>query len=427
MGQGVLTVSFQHRDGALHCEDVPAEAIAVTAGTPTFVYSAGTVRAQYRRLAAALSGCLARVHYSLKANANRAILTLLRELGSGVDVVSGGELARARRAGYAGHDIVCGGVGKTARELREALEAGVKLINVESIDELRLLDTIAGEVGTVAPVGLRVNPEVSVTNPHHYIATGERGHKFGIAFGDATAVAGEALRLEHIRLCGLDMHVGSQLATLDPYRAGIARLTALAREFQALGAQLRYVDVGGGLPVAYAHGDVEPQVEAFGELVGEMTASLGVEAIVEPGRYLVAAAGALLTRVLYRKETGDRKYVIVDAGMNDLLRPSHYNAYHQIEAVRPVGRTVTADVVGPVCETGDFLALDRDVDDVEPGALVVVRGAGAYGYVMSSNYNARPRAAEVIVDAHRFAVVTARETYDDLGRLELADPEWRDA
>lgn len=427
MGQGVLTVTFQHRDGALHCEDVPAEVIAVAAGTPTFVYSAGMIRSQYRRLANALSGCPARIHYSLKANANRAILTLLRELGSGVDVVSGGELARAVRAGYGGPDIVCGGVGKTARELREAMAAGVKLINVESLAELQLLDAIAGEAGVVAPVGLRVNPEVSVANPHHYIATGERGHKFGIAHGDAVAVAAAALKLRHVQLVGLDMHVGSQLATLDPYRAGIERLTKLAREFQAMGAGLRYVDVGGGLPVAYAHGDVEPEVEAFGELVGAMTRTLGVEAIVEPGRYLVAAAGVLLTQVLYRKETGGRQYVIVDAGMNDLLRPSHYNAFHQIDAVRPRGRQVVADVVGPVCETGDFLALDREVDDVEPGALVAIRGAGAYGYVMSSNYNARPRAAEVVVDAHRFAVVTARETYDDLGRLELADPDWRDA
>ncbi|MEA3244774.1 MAG: diaminopimelate decarboxylase, partial [Gemmatimonadota bacterium] len=396
-------------------------------GTPTFVYSAASVRQQYRRLADALAGVPARVHYTLKANANRAILALLRELGSGVDVVSGGELARARRAGFAGADIVFGGVGKSAAELREALHAGVKLINVESEAELALLDQVAREVGVVAPVGFRVNPEVSVSNPHHYIATGERGHKFGIPYGEVVAVAQAALGMAHVRLVGLDMHVGSQLATLAPYRDGLARLAQLAHELRAAGAPLRYLDVGGGLPVAYASGDAEADLEGFGALMREVVVPLGLELVVEPGRFFVAPGGVLLSRVLYRKESGGRRYVIVDAGMNDLLRPSHYSAYHRIAAVRPNGRVVRADVVGPVCETGDFLALDREVDDVEPGDLVVVYGAGAYGFVMSSNYNARPRAAEVMVDGHRFAVVTARETYDDLIRLELEDPDWRDA
>lgn len=427
MGQGLLTEAFVHRDGVFHCENVPAEAIAIAAGTPTFVYSAGAVRERYRRLAAALDGSAARIHCSLKANANRALLTLLRELGAGVDVVSGGELARARVAGFAGHDIVCGGVGKTAREIREALEASVKLINVESLAELQLVNEIAGELGTAAPVGIRVNPEVTITNPHHYIATGARGHKFGIPYGEAMAAASAAITMANIRLVGLDMHVGSQLATLEPYRDGIARLTALASGMRAAGAPLRYLDVGGGLPVAYAEGDPEPDLAGFGEIMQTATASLGLELIVEPGRFIMGASGVLLTRVLYRKESGGTLYVIVDAGMNDLLRPSHYDAFHRIDAVRPRGRTVRADVVGPVCETGDFLALGRDVDDVEPGDLMVVHGAGAYGYVMSSNYNARPRAAEVVVDGHRHAVVTARETYEGLMRLELEDPTWRDA
>ncbi len=427
MGQGVLTQPFAHRDGTFLCEDVPAEAIAQAYGTPTFVYSAGALRERYRRLAEALDGCAARVHYSLKANANRAILTLLRELGSGVDVVSAGELARALRAGFAGSDIVCGGVGKTAAELRDALSAGVKLVNVESLAELALLNEVARDLGVTAPVGLRVNPEVVVANPHHYIATGERGHKFGIPHDEALGVAREALGMAHVKLVGLDMHVGSQLSSLEPYSGGVARLSALARELRAAGAAIRYLDVGGGLPVVYGGTDAEPDLAGFGDIMRRAVRELGVELIVEPGRFFVGASGVLVTRVLYRKESGGRRYVIVDAGMNDLLRPSHYDAYHRIDAARPTGRKVVADVVGPVCETGDFLALDREVDDADPGELLIVHGAGAYGYVMSSNYNARPRAAEVMVDGHRHALVTARETPADLMRLELDDPNWRDA
>ena len=422
-----MTGSFAHRDGAFHCEGVPAEAIAAAVGTPSFVYSAGAVRDRYRRLSAAIEDCGARIHYSMKANANRAVITLLRELGSGVDVVSGGELARALRAGFAGADIVCGGVGKTAAELRAALRAGVKLINIESPGELDLTNRVARELGVIAQLGIRVNPEVTVANSHHYIATGERGHKFGIPFGEAAAVARLAREMTNVRIVGLDMHVGSQLTTLDPYRAGVARLSELVRDLRSCGADIRYLDVGGGLSVVYGGEDVDPDLEGYGAIMRDAVRDLDVELIVEPGRYFVATSGVLITRVLYRKESGGRRYVIVDAGMNDLLRPSHYDAFHRIDAVRPSGRRITADVVGPVCETGDFLALDREVDDVAPGDLMVVHGAGAYGYVMSSNYNARPRAAEVMVDGHRYALVTARETHDDLMRLELEDPNWRDA
>lgn len=418
---------FDVRDGVLHCEGLSAETIALAVGTPTFVYSTEAIRDRYRQLTDALKDCPFRVHYSMKANGNRAIVTLLRELGSGVDVVSGGELARALRAGFRGPDIVLGGVGKTAVELREALRAGVKLINVESRAELFLLDAIAGELGVVAPVGLRVNPDVVIANAHEYIATGARGHKFGIEHGEALVVAREAIAMRHVQLVALDMHVGSQLATLDPYRDGLARLMDLARQVRAAGADLKYLDIGGGLPVVYQDGDQEPDLAGYGTLVSRAIRELGVELIVEPGRFFAGVSGVLLTRVLYRKESGGKQYVIVDAGMNDLLRPSHYDAYHRIDAARPSGKRVRADVVGPVCETGDFLALDRDVDDVAPGDLVVVHGAGAYGYVMSSNYNARPRAAEVMVNGRQYAVVTRRESYDDLMRLELEDPHWRDA
>ena len=425
MGQSVLTTAFARRDGVLYCEDVPAETIARQAGTPTFVYSAAVLRDRYRRLTAALTGVKHRVHYSLKANANRAILSVLRELGSGADVVSGGELHRALRAGFHGHDIIFGGVGKTGQELREALKAGVKLINVESEAELYLLEAIARELGVVAPVGFRINPDVTVENPHAYIATGSRGHKFGIPHDEALDLVKKARALEHVELIGLDMHVGSQLATLEPYRAGLERLRELAERMVGAGAPIRYMDIGGGLPVRYDEGDVEPDLDAFARIISPVVKRMNAELIVEPGRFFAAASGVLLSRVLYRKRSGGKDYVIADAGMTELLRPSHYDAYHLIESAKPSGKRAVVDVVGPVCESGDFLAQDREMDDVEAGDLLVIHTAGAYGYVMSSNYNARLKAAEVMVDGARFAVVTARESYDDLTRLEQAHPDWR--
>jgi diaminopimelate decarboxylase len=279
----------------------------------------------------------------------------------------------------------------------------------------------------VAPVGLRINPEVTVEAAHVYIATGEKGHKFGIPVDDALSVARTAMGLTSVRLIGLDMHVGSQLTSFEAYRAGLDRLAELARTLRTMGAPLRYVDIGGGLPVRYGSDDADPDLEAYAGTVVPVIRSLGVDLLVEPGRFLTAAAGVLLTRVLYRKHSGGKDYVITDAGMTELLRPSHYDAYHLIEAAAPSGRRAVVDVVGPVCESGDFLALDREMDDVAPGDLLVIHTAGAYGYVMSSNYNTRPRAAEVMVDGHRFSIVTARETYDDLVRLEQPDPQWRDA
>ncbi|MGH7653199.1 MAG: diaminopimelate decarboxylase [Gemmatimonadaceae bacterium] len=427
MGQSVLTAAFARRDGVLHCEDVAAEDIAHQAGTPTFVYSAAVLRDRYQRLTSALAGVKHRIHYSLKANANRGVLGVLRELGSGVDVVSGGELYRALKAEFHGPDIIFGGVGKTAHELREALKAGVKLVNVESEAELHLLDAIARELGVVAPVGFRINPEVTVENPHAYIATGSRGHKFGIPHDEAPALAAVAHTLKGVELIGLDMHVGSQLATLEPYRAGLDRLRDIAAKITALGARIRYVDIGGGLPVRYDDGDPEADLDAFAAAIGPAVDAMNAELIVEPGRFFAAASGVLLARVLYRKRSGGKDYVIADAGMTELLRPSHYDAYHLIESAAPNGERAVVDVVGPVCESGDFLAQDREMDAVEPGDLLVIHTAGAYGYVMSSNYNARPRAAEVLVDGARFAVVTARESYEDLVRLEQAHPEWRDA
>lgn len=417
---------FAVRDGALHGEGVPLSRIAHEAGTPTYVYSAGVIRDRYAKLDAALAGAPHRIHYSLKANGCRGILEVLRGVGSGVDVVSGGELFKALRAGFGPEEILVGGVGKQEHELREAIIAGVKLINVESLAELRHLSQLAHEIGTVANVGLRVNPEVSVKNAHHYIATGAKGHKFGIPIDDAEAVGRIALSLPNVSLQALDMHVGSQLESFEAYEEGTARLVEVSFALRKAGAEIRYLDAGGGLPVPY-DGEDEPDLASYGRIVTAAANALGVELLVEPGRFFAAASGVLLTRVLYRKPTGDKMYLICDAGMTELLRPSHYDAYHRIDAVVPRDGRIVADVVGPVCETGDFLALDREMEAVEPGDLLAVRTAGAYGYVMSSTYNARPRVAEVMVDGARWAMVTARETYEDLVRLEATSPLWRDA
>ena len=436
LGEGLLSANatgramaaspgFHRVAGVLRCEDVELGTIAHAVGTPTFVYSAGAVRAQYEALERALGGVRHRVHYSVKANSNIALLALLRELGAGVDIVSGGELYRSLQAGFTGHEIVFSGVGKTVPELTEALDARVKLINVESEGELRRLSDIARDRGDMAPVALRVNPEVSVDTPHRYTRTGGRGDKFGIPYDTAMEVGRLALSLPGIALLGVDMHIGSQIHQLDPYRNGVKRLLTLARDLQAAGAgSLRYLDVGGGLGVTY---DVEAaaSVAEFADVVSEAARVSGLELIIEPGRYLVGNAGVLLTRVIDRKLSGGKSYVVVDAGMNDLLRPSHYNAFHRVESVRPATGREVVDVVGPVCESGDFLALDREMDRAVTGELLAVHSAGAYGYSMASNYNSRPRAAEVLVDGDRFAVITERESYADLIRQERLIPDWR--
>lgn len=425
MGTGVLSAHFPRVGGAIHAEDVPLHAIAEAVGTPAYVYSASSIEEQFGRLTGALAGVPHRLHYSVKANGCLAILRALRDLGAGVDVVSGGELHRAIVAGFTGEDIVFGGVGKTERELREALRAGVRLVNAESLAEVLLLDGVARELGVTAPLSLRINPEVTVENAHDYIKTGERGQKFGIPYDEALDVATTALALPSTKLIGLDMHIGSQLFGLDAYDEGIARLLDLYAGIRdAGGADLRILDIGGGLAVQYSD-ERPPNLERFAEIAGAAVDGRDLELIIEPGRFLVGNAGILLTRVLYRKRSGGKEYVITDAGMNDLLRPSHYKAYHRIEAVEERGGRVTADVVGPVCESGDFFALDRNMQQVSPGDLLVIQSVGAYGSVMASNYNSRPRAAEVVVRGAQYAVVTERESYDDLVRREMAAPEWR--
>jgi diaminopimelate decarboxylase len=388
------------------------------------VYSLAVIREQHARLVRALRGVPHRVHYSMKANSNAAIIGYLRHLGVGVDIVSGGELYRALRAGVRGSDVVFSGAGKTAGELREAIAADIRLINVESEGELRLLDQLGAEAGRVIRMALRVNPEVTVDTPHPYTRTGEAGAKFGIPYNDALAVAGVALDLPNVCLAGLAMHLGSQISTVDPWRTGTERLLALCSRLRARGAsELEYLDIGGGLAVAYEE-EVTAGVEQLAEAVVPLVRDVGLTLVVEPGRYLVGNAGVLLTRVLYRKRSGGREYVIADAGMNDLLRPSHYRAHHAVVPVEARSERGVFDVVGPVCESGDFLALDREMEAVGVGDLLAIGSAGAYGFCMASNYNSRRRAAEVVVEGERFAVAAHRETYADLVRQEPMTPTW---
>jgi len=425
VGESVLTSTFARVDGRLVCEGVPLSTVARAVGTPTYVYSANAVREQYARLSAALDGVPFRIHYSLKANSNLALLRLLRSLGSAADVVSGGELFRARRAGFEPHDIIFGGVGKTEREIADGIDAGVLLLNVESEDELRMVDRLGRERGVVVPVAIRVNPEITVETPHSYIRTGEKGHKFGVPYDEVRDVARVAASLPNVALRGLDMHVGSQLSRLDAYRHGIERVLELLSQLRSDGAKdLRYLDIGGGLAVTY-DAEEPTDLERFAQIVVPAVRSTGLQLIVEPGRFMVGNAGVLISRVLYRKRSGGKKLLVVDAGMTDLLRPSHYNAYHRIEALEAVEGRSRVDVVGPVCESGDFLALDRELEDVRAGDLMAIHSAGAYGYAMSSNYNTRGRPAEVLVDGDRFALVTQRESYEHLVGPELLEPEWR--
>lgn len=428
MGQGVLSSVLSLRDGTLACEGVALDALAEAVGTPAYVYSSSAIRHQFAQLDKSLTGIPHRIHYSLKANANWAILRLVRSLGAGAEVVSGGELYRALQGGFAPEDVVFGGVGKSARELGEAVDAGVRLINVESEPELRLLDGIACERKRKIPVGLRLNPEITVDNPHAYIRTGGKGHKFGIPYDEGLSAARLAVSLPWLELAGLDMHVGSQLAVLDAYERGLERITSLLDAVRGEGIDsIRYLDIGGGLAVPYDD-EKPPDLRAYGRIVRDVARRTGLEILVEPGRFLVADAGTLLTRVLYRKRSGGREIAVTDAGMTELLRPSHYQAYHHIEPVRPRQRvTVRIDVVGPVCESGDFLALDREMPDIEAGDLLAVRTAGAYGYSMASNYNARPRSPEILVDGDRYAVTSEREEYQDLIRLERHTLDWKGA
>ncbi|MFL5403335.1 MAG: diaminopimelate decarboxylase [Gemmatimonadales bacterium] len=413
---------LERRNGALLLSGVSLSEIAARLGTPVFVYNAEAIRRRYNALDGALKAVPHRVCYAVKANSNLAVLRIIRDLGAGADIVSAGELARALRAGFTSDRIVFSGVGKTTEELTTAVRAGVGHLNVESREELELLGSIAESEGVAVPVGIRVNPGVT-TDTHPYISTGKSGIKFGLPFDQVVPAAEYILRHPRLELTALAMHLGSQLVDTDPFVEGIGRLLELIARLRRQGiATLRVIDIGGGLGIRYAEERSLDPVE-FAAAVLPLLSPTGLTVYLEPGRFLVGSAGVLLTRVLYRKHSGGKEFVVVDAGMNDLVRPSHYQAYHEIVELEEHGRTAgRADVVGPVCETGDFLALDRMLPGLAAGDALAVLGAGAYGFVMASNYNSRPRPPEVIVDDGKWWVARPREQVDNLFDSERASP-----
>jgi diaminopimelate decarboxylase len=408
--------------------DAELLAIAEQVGTPVYVYDAAYIRDRYRELSGAFAaaGVTARIHYSVKANSNLAVLALFRSLGAGADIVSAGELARVRAAGMDPSAVVFSGVGKTGAELEAALDAGVGLINLESAAEGDLLGCLARKRGVTARVGIRVNPDVTATT-HPYTQTGGKGMKFGVPLDEAVAVARRVHETPGLMLAGVGMHIGSQIGSPDPYAAGAAKLATLVGEIRAAGIDtLAGIDVGGGLGIAYTSADQALEPMTLARALVPLHQRTGLPLLLEPGRFFVGNAGVLLTRVLYRKISGGRTILVADAAMSDLLRPSLYRAHHPVWVPgHPPGTPEeVVDLVGPICESGDFLALDRALTRADPGAVLAVGGAGAYGFAMSSQYNSRPRAAEVMADGGRWAVARARETVDDLMRGETAELVW---
>jgi diaminopimelate decarboxylase len=409
---------FTERDGQLACESVPLARVAAEVGTPTYVYSLRALREGYRAYAQALAAVPHVVCYAVKANDTLAILRAFAREGSGFDIVSGGELFRAQRAGADPRKIVFSGIGKTRDEIAQALAAGILMLNVESPAELEMIEQVAAAENRRAPVALRVNPDVD-PKTHPYISTGMKKSKFGIDIGSALEVYERARSLPHVEVVGVDCHIGSQLTSLTPFVDALARVRALIGRLRERGIHPRYLDMGGGLGITYSEERPPSHAEYAAALVAG-TRGLDVTLLIEPGRSLVGNAGVLLTRVLYLKQGPVKRFVIVDAAMNDLIRPSLYGAYQEIRPVAAprAGRAETVDVVGPVCESGDFLAQDRSLPPVEADDVLAVMSAGAYGSVMASNYNARPRAAAVLVDGGRYDVIRERESVEDLIRGE---------
>src|SRR5512139_1562776 len=412
---------FQYRGDTLHAEDVPLDRLAAEFGTPTYVYSRATLERHWHAFDEAFAGRPHLVCYAVKANGNLGVLNALARLESGFDIVSLGELERVLAAGGEARRVVFSGVGKRADEMRRALELGIRCFNVESEAELDRLNRVAGEVGRPAPVSLRVNPDVD-PKTHPYIATGLKESKFGIDVADALAVYRRAADLPNLEVVGIDCHIGSQLTSLSPFLDALDRVLALIHRLADEGIALHHLDVGGGLGVRYRD-ETPPEPAEYAEAINARLGGLAMEVLIEPGRAIVANAGLLLTRVEYLKPTAHRRFAIVDAAMNDLIRPALYEAYHEVVPVRrDVGGEAAAyDLVGPVCESSDFLARNRALR-LAPGDLLALRTAGAYGFSMASNYNGRPRPAELMVDGDRIHVVRRRETCQDLYRGESVLP-----
>jgi len=409
---------YRYEKDTLYCEGVALADVAARAGTPCYVYSKCGILSSYRTYEEAFGAAPHTICYAVKANGNLSLLRLLAEAGDGFDIVSGGELYRVLKAGGDPSRVVFSGAGKTAEEISYALEQGIYGFNCESEAELALIDALAGRHGVVARASLRVNPDVDAAT-HPYISTGLREHKFGIDIAEVEEVYERARGLKRLALEGVSCHIGSQILDPAPLVEAATRLAQLALRLRSKGFDIRYLDLGGGLGVAYRPGESGPPIAEFVAAVRGLAENHGLRIVVEPGRSLVAQAGILLTRVLYRKRNGSKEFVIVDASMTELIRPALYSAYHEIVPLRRSSRPpICADVVGPVCETGDFLARNREVANFLPGDLAAICTVGAYGFVQASNYNARPRPAEVLVDGNSYRVIRARETYEDLIRGE---------
>ena len=404
---------FVYRNGELHAEDVALANVAAVHGTPCYVYSRAALTAAYQGFDAAFAMHPHLVCYAVKANPNLGVLNLFARLGSGFDIVSGGELARVIAAGGDPRKTVFSGVGKTANEIRDALNAEILCFNVESTSELDRIDAIAATLGKIAPISFRVNPDVDVKT-HPYIATGLKQSKFGVAYGDALALYRRARGLAHVKISGIDCHIGSQLTEIAPFKAALERVIALVEQLSAEGIVLSHIDVGGGLGIAYQIEEPSCSMDEYAAAILQGVAGRTEKLLFEPGRFLTGNTGLLLTRVEYLKRGDERNFAVVDAAMNDLLRPALYDAWHDIVPVSTSADALeTWEIVGPVCESGDFLGRDRKLA-LKEGALLAIRSAGAYGMSMSSNYNTRPRAAEIMIDGARMHVIRKRETIPQL-------------
>ncbi len=408
---------FEYKNGKLFAEDISVEDLVREYNTPLYIYSAKTLRRHFKAFDSAFEGIRHLTCYSVKANSNLCVLKLLSEMGSGMDIVSGGELFRALKAGVDPQKIVYSGVGKREHEIREAIISNILMFNVESRQELEKINQVAQELDSVARISLRINPDVD-PKTHPYISTGLKKNKFGLDLEQALESYQLAKELPNIEPIGIDCHIGSQLTTIEPFIEALNRIIKFHSKLKDLGIDIRYLDLGGGLGITYDE-EQPPHPVELGKAIRENLKGLDLTLILEPGRVIAGNAGILVTRVLYTKKTSSKNFIIVDAAMNDLLRPSLYGSFHRISCVHEKeGPASTADVVGPICETGDFLAQDREIREVEQNELLAVFSAGAYGFTMSSQYNSRPRGAEVIIDGDKITLARRREVYFDLVDLE---------
>ena len=399
--------------GQLCCAEVPLEKIAREIGTPYYCYSLPTLRRHIQAFEEPLAGIDHQTCFAMKANSNLAILTLMAHHGLGADVVSGGELFRALKAGIPASKVVYSGVGKTTVEIDTAIQAGIMMFNIESEQELEVINERAGALRKKAPISIRVNPDVD-PQTHPYISTGMKQNKFGIDIEGTLRQYLRAKDMQHIEIVGIDCHIGSQLTDISPFIDAIERLKVLIANIKDLGIEFKYLDLGGGLGITYSS-EHPPLPKEYGAAIIDAVRGLNIKLIFEPGRVIVGNAGVMVTRVLYRKEAGKKTFIIVDAGMNDLIRPALYGAYHDIKPLMARnGPTEKADVVGPICESSDFMAKDRDLPHLSRGDLIAVMSAGAYGFTMASNYNSRPKPPEVLVDGQNYSVVILRQSYEDL-------------